>query len=310
MEDEDHNKSFARLQEFDLDDYDDVVGTHANWILKVKKHLNVEQNNDLKSAKFYSAAATKPVLAGWLEGAVKIMERQSEMMEKMEEMINLFKTEALGDKAAIIRLQREALRSKDEQLKSLQTAVQTTVQDTVQTEIRSYGDVLKAPSAPAITTATFRKVVKDVIEDEDRSKNLLVFGLSEEVGEQLDVKLSSVFMDLGEKPRVEAVRFGRHAATGNSKCRPVKVTLGSSTAVQQILSKARALKQTENWKEGCTCLRTVPQRNAQHGDYLWRSGRRGRRSSLNAITLSRAGRCAARIRLEFLAVLAVVYVRH
>jgi hypothetical protein len=140
------------------------------------------------------------------------------------------------------------LERKEEQLQSLQSAVQTTVQDAVQTEIRSYGEVLKAPSAPAISTATFRKVVKDAIEDEDRSKNLVVFGLSEEDGEQLDEKLSDVFMDLGEKPRVEAVRIGRRLEASGSNCRPVKVTLGSSTAVQQILSKAKALKQMDKWK--------------------------------------------------------------
>ncbi len=48
---------------------------------------------------------------------------------------------------------------------------------------------------------------------------------------------------------MEAVRIGRRPITSTSHCRPVKVTLGSSTAVQQILSKARALKQTDKWKE-------------------------------------------------------------
>ena len=93
----------------------------------------------------------------------------------------------------------------------------------------------------------FKKVVKDVIKDEDRSKNLMVFGLADEDGEQLDGKLSSVFMELGEKPRVEAVRIGRRSEAGTG-CRPVKVTLASSTAVQQIMSKARTLKQLEKWK--------------------------------------------------------------
>ncbi len=135
MGDEDLNKSYARLQEFDLDDYDDVVGTGARWFSDVMKQLKVTNDFELKASKF--AVPTKSVLSRWLEDAGEIMSRQSAMMGKMEEMINLLKTEALGDKGTIIRLQREALRSKDEQLTSLQAAVQTTVQDTVQTQIRS-----------------------------------------------------------------------------------------------------------------------------------------------------------------------------
>ena len=242
MEDEDHNKSFARLQEFDLDDYDDVVGTEARWFSNDKKQLNVASDFELKAHKF--AVPTKSVLSHWLEDAAEIMGRQRTMIDKIEEMVNLLKTEALGDKAAIIRLQSKLLERNEEQLKSLQTAVQTTVQDTVQTQMRSYGDVLKTPGPTAIIAATFRKVVKDVIKDEDRSKNLIVFGLKEEDGEQLDETLSSVFVEIGEKPRMAAVRIGRRLDTG-SGCRHVKVTLSSSTAVQQILSKARLLKQHE-----------------------------------------------------------------
>ena len=44
-----------------------------------------------------------------------------------------------------------------------------------------------------------------------------------------------------------AVRIGKRPETGTS-CRPVKVTLTSSTAVQQILVKSRLLKQQERLK--------------------------------------------------------------
>ena len=37
MDDEDPNKSFARLQSFDLDDLDDVVGCTAGWFEDVEK---------------------------------------------------------------------------------------------------------------------------------------------------------------------------------------------------------------------------------------------------------------------------------
>ena len=242
-DDQDPNKSFARLQEFDLDDLDDVVGCRARWFAEVQKKLKVDGRVAMRSAKF--AVQTKAVLSGWLEDASDVMGRQSDTISKMTEMIELLKTEALADKAAVIRLQGELLERKEEELKALRTAVQTTVQDTVQTEIRSYGDVLKARTAPAINPTIFKKVVKDVIKEEDRSKSLMVFGLAEEEGEQLDDKISSVFLELGEKPRVAAVRLGKRPEAGS---RPVKVTLASSTAVQQIMSKARHLRQVERLK--------------------------------------------------------------
>jgi hypothetical protein len=251
----DLDTSFRKLQSFqDLDDLDAVEGCQERWIAEAKKKLNCEEEDNL-SAELFNKHLTKAVLTHWIADARDIMCRQREVMQDMKDIIGALKTEALGDKGRVIKLQDgliklqdQLLERKEEQLQSLQSAVQTTVQDAVQTEIRSYGEVLKAPSAPAISTATFRKVVKDAIEDEDRSKNLVVFGLSEEDGEQLDEKLSDVFMDLGEKPRVEAVRIGRRPEASGSNCRPVKVTLGSSTAVQQILSKAKALKQMDKWK--------------------------------------------------------------
>ena len=240
------NKSFARLQEFDLDDLDDVVACQERWLVDVKRKLKVDDEEAMTTERF--AGPSKAVLSGWLADARSVMGRQRDVMSKMTEMVELLKTEALADKATIIRLQGELLERKEEQLKALRTAVQTTVQDTVQMEMRSYGDVLKAPPiAPAINPAAFRKVLKDVIKDEDRSKNLMVFGLAEEVGEQLDDKVSRVFMELGEKPRVTAVRVGKLPETGTSS-RPVKVTLASSTAVQQIMFKARHLRQVERLK--------------------------------------------------------------
>ena len=55
--------------------------------------------------------------------------------------MELLKTEALADKAAVIGLQADLLQRKDNQLQALQTAVETTVQTTVKEEIQSYSEV-------------------------------------------------------------------------------------------------------------------------------------------------------------------------
>jgi len=52
-----------------------------------------------------------------------------------------------------------------------------------------------------------KNVVKDVVAEEDRSRNLMVFGLEEEPGEQISEKVSQVLLQLGEKPIIEASRI-------------------------------------------------------------------------------------------------------
>jgi hypothetical protein len=134
-------------------------------------------------------------------------------MNNMKEMLELLKTEALGDKRNVIKLQGELLECKDRQLKYLQTAVENTVQATVQREFKSYSDVVAkntSASGPVCTEESLKNAVKTAIKEEDRSKNLMVFGLGEEDEENLEEKISDLFTDLGEKPRVTAVsRVGR-----------------------------------------------------------------------------------------------------
>ena len=52
--------------------------------------------------------------------------------------------------------------------------------------MKSYSSALKEKSPPAIISPeTLKKVVQAVVEEEDRSKNLMLFGLKEELNETL-----------------------------------------------------------------------------------------------------------------------------
>ena len=85
-----------------------------------------------------------------------------------------------------------------------------------------------------------------LITNNNNSRNLMVFGL-EETPKEGDItdKVSELFQQLGEKPRVEASRVGQGAA---GKCRAVKVTFTSSTIARQILIKAKNLRRVEQHK--------------------------------------------------------------
>ena len=242
--------SYVELLGFEdfVPELEEVTACQRKWMEVAKRELKCTDEDDLTAELF--ARPNKSVMCHWLEGARDIMCRQQQMLENFKDLVSTMKTEAIGDKSNVIKLQGKLLECKEEQLASLQTAVRATVQDSVKTEMKSYGDVLRGstPAAATISPATFKKVVRDVMKDEDRSKNVMVFGLVEEDGEQLNEKVSDVFVEIGEKPQLAAVRIGRRPE-GGTGCRPVKVTLTSSTAVQQILTRARLLKQQERLKD-------------------------------------------------------------
>ena len=70
--------------------------------------------------------------------------------------------------------------------------------------------------------------MKTVAEEEDRGKNLMVFGLKEEEGEGLAEKVDELFSCVGEKPCIrECVRVGKTFENKNSVVRPVKSMMRS-----------------------------------------------------------------------------------
>ena len=135
--------------------------------------------------------------------------------------------------------------SKSEQLTDLKTtvadiaeSVQQEAKSAQQTLTKSFSDALKSgkcnvPNASSVISKdTLKSVAKEIVVEEELSKNVMVFGLSEEDGEELSSKVEQVFQSLGEKPCFEAARLGKKS---NSTVRPVKVNLRSSATVQQIL---------------------------------------------------------------------------
>ena len=158
------------------------------------------------------------------------------------------KVELSDARKQIIKLQQELIHCKDQQLKSVQATVKTSVEETMKTELKSYSATVKAhqPSySPTIPAETVKTLVKTIVEEEDRSRCVVVFGLPEEEEEEqqnLTANVEELLLEIGEKPRLEATRIGK-VKPGNT--RPVKITVGSSVVAAQILSKARLLANSE-----------------------------------------------------------------
>ena len=80
----------------------------------------------------------------------------------------------------------------------------------------------------------------------------MLFGLKEETGEDVSGKVSDVLLQLNLKPKVDVSRLGSLKSTSqesaNRKPRPVKVTVASSAIVEEVLSRAKHLKNCSGFK--------------------------------------------------------------
>ena len=90
------------------------------------------------------------------------------------------------------------------------------MQNTVEREIKSLSD------AVFFTPEKLKLAVKSGIQEEDRSRNVIVFGLREEASEQVEKQVSELFSEIGEKSRIQASRIGKKF-TDSTTIRPVKV---------------------------------------------------------------------------------------
>ena len=56
-----------------------------------------------------------------------------------------------------------------------------------------------------LVQSTMTTVVKNVVEEEDRNKNFLIFVMLKDPKEQINRKVKEILKKLGEKQRLEAV---------------------------------------------------------------------------------------------------------
>ena len=114
--------------------------------------------------------------------------------------------------------------------------------------MKSYCDIVKKScKKAAVSPEQLKNIVKTVAEEEDRSKNIVVFGLKEESDEDLGAIVSDLLECTGEKPRVnECRRLGVKA--DSTTTRPIKVKLNSSDTVNQILRNSGKLKRSDRFQ--------------------------------------------------------------
>ena len=121
---------------------------------------------------------------------------------KLIAAVDSAKSKALEAQDSVISLQNELLKCQNEQLESVQSTVQTAVETLVKSEQKSYCEAVgtaQKPVAPAFQSV--KQAVLQVVREEDRIRNIFVFGLEEENNENTGKVVDAVLETIGEKPR-------------------------------------------------------------------------------------------------------------
>ena len=199
---------------------------------------------------------------------LQMRDELTSQQEQRDLVVQQENAELVSCRKRIIELQDELIQCKNDQLQALQTTVKSSVEDSVKAKFKTYSAVVKKNLPPTnIAPETVKILVRSVVEEEDRSRSIMVFGLSEEAGEgeeQLVSKVEEVLLEIGEKPRVEAIRLGTSSNSASTRTRPVKVTVGSSLAVNQILAKAKRLGQSTKFSRVFISPDRSPAQRAEH----------------------------------------------
>ena len=189
---------------------------------------------------------SKDTLCTWLvqvctilnEYSIPLLECALPVYEECPEL----RAEKIKDQRTIIELQEEVIKKKEEELK----AVKESVESTVKCEIKSYTSAVTKTCAAALAPRKLTAAIKTVAENEDRKRNVIIYGIKEEDNEVVSTKVEDVLAEIDEKPIIkDCCRVGN---IKEKSIRPVKFSLSSTDMVQKVLRKARRLRLKEQYQ--------------------------------------------------------------
>ena len=245
-----------------------LVGDIADWVKKTLTELECEEVGDL-SPSIWGHKSQRPLkddIDSLLCQALLFNGKQNDLLMELQHELRVVKGDLITSQKRVIELQDQLLCSKEDQLQSMQTTVKTSVKDSVKAELQSYSEMVQKSPTRTLEPEVVKSIVKTVVEEEDRSRSVMVFGLQEDGAEDLRKRVCDVFLEFGEQPRIEASRLGNLKSEG--KARPVKVSFSSSNAVKEVLTKARTLKQSKKYSKVFICPDRSPAQRLKHRELV------------------------------------------
>ena len=236
-----------------------IVDARNSVIGDMCKVLKISNTHHIQKCYLDKPGITKAMLIEWLETVSYILDSFCvpllENAVPIADKIGKLQEEKIDDQAKILELQRDLIARRDKELEA--------VKNTVQTEMKSYSSVVAKNCTAALAPKKIEAAVRKVSDKEDRSRNVIIYGVEEDGDEKLNQKIGTILEEIGEKPVLKD--FGRIGVKRSDlkTPRPIKFTLSNSDHVNQVLRSARQLHSKEGYRSVYICPdRTVQERRA------------------------------------------------
>lgn len=202
--------------------------------------VKVTDFDDLRADCFNQKNISKAQLCGWLETVCYILNTYAVPVlnsgSSLPDDISMLKDEKISDQKDIIDLQQKLIVKKDEDMKM---------------EMKSYSTVVRKSCAEALAPKKIKTAIKKAADEQDRDKNIIIYGMKEENGENVESKVNKLLDHLNEKPRIsKCCRIGNSIS---DRVKPIRFSLDSSDVVKQILQKSKELKNMEGSSKVYLC---------------------------------------------------------
>ena len=249
--------------EFSMLNVSEVITASDSVLREMYSELNLDNDCIIRQSHLNKRTLPKEKLAEWLETVCYILDSFSVPLLKNAvsstdcniKRIDELQREKIEDQNEIIRLKDKVIEKKSDELKE--------VKSTVQTEIKSFSSIVKKNIPSTVTRKTIEAAVKSVCDQEDRSKNVIIYGIEESISEVLTDEVGKVLEEIDERPVMrDCVRVGVKRS-GDTRPRPIKFSLSNSDHVAQVLRSAKRLHTKEGFKSVYICPdRTVQERKS------------------------------------------------
>ena len=205
-------------------------------ILQVLKAANVSSAEEIDESVLMKV--DKDTLIIFVNSLVSLVEKNLELCKLAANKVDEMKSE-------LIENQKELLKKQQDQIDS--------VQKTVKTEIKSWADVVKKNNnqTKLLTTKTVKEAVRAVNNEEERSRNFIIYGL-EEIADEEEEDLPAIVCGVYDRTgfscpagTTDIYRLGKKTA---DKARPIKVEMETPGDVQFMLKNAYKLRADEHFK--------------------------------------------------------------
>ena len=258
---------------YSVENANDIIEEISDHFKDILDTVKCKRVLDLQGEMFKKP--NKDKCAEWIIELCDTLRRSRMLFLGVSRHIDELQREVIRNQKVTIELQNEVIKCKEVQINGMQQSVQSEIEnlksevkDTFHSEMKSYSEVVKksANSAADLVPENIQKMMKKVVADDDRSKNLMVFGLEESDDETLRESAIDVLATLDEKPKLESVR--RIGVSRSGYRRPVKIAFGNSEIVRQILIKSSKLKNMDKYKSVFLAPDRCPEERIKHRELV------------------------------------------